>query len=100
MGAVFVGVAKNGQTFAGDIKNLARGGFFLNVPGEPNGPTIMQSLLCSLVGGCFHSQHHKILFAYYIWTALQIISTLVKKFIFGITDKRKLKSVENLIWIW
>jgi len=66
MGTVFVGVTKNGQAFAGDIKNLARGGFFLNVSGEPNWPAITQSLLCSLVGGCFHSQDHKILFAYYI----------------------------------
>jgi len=66
MGTVFVGVTKDGQTFAGDIKNLARGRFFLDVPGEPNGPTIAQSLLSSLVGGCFHSQHHKILFAYYM----------------------------------
>jgi hypothetical protein len=54
MGTFFVGVAKNCQTPAGDIDNLARGRFFLDVPGEANGPTITQSLLCSLLAGYIH----------------------------------------------
>jgi hypothetical protein len=54
MGAFFVGVAKNCQTPAGNINNLAWGRFFLNVLSEANGPTITQSLLCSLLAGYIH----------------------------------------------